>query len=584
MRKICFFVGCLILAGLTGCNEGYRVKLKCDEKVDLPRCTADSSAVEVCKKGYWEQKSCESACVYGPDGAICDADRKIAICTAGQRKCTDGGFLAECGADAKWQYRACPGGCVNNICNEEVAPPEPGTPTPKKNLAMRRCSSDKRAIEVVDASGNVKETLVCVEMTGFESTCQEYSNGHVGCTMPETCEGVFEKGHCVGDIYLGCDDRFIDPVPYARSCAETDMVCVADNGLNGCYETCDAPGADIACDAKGISVERCLAVGGKNVVVRSAYVCKDDSHSVSCAVGNIVEKVCDSGSKCLDSLGICVKFCDAADAGKFECDNYGELFQCQPVEDGYGWISVGKRECDGDFLNSCREDDSGYTLRTTDCLHYVDPQSGKQTPGRCVSNYGYYTDYDVCYPITEGVECGDVTEDGVCLGSKLRYCDEDDHILMEGDCSKRTEDGYTSCSVVAGYADCRKPCRESGKGTCSLSAGGESYLLTICAPDDGGGNLSYVEGEVICVGDKLYSCSATGTVVIENCAAFGGVCHVNHCAYPACRADLEPVCIDDAMIACRIGADGILSGEAVQTMFCDAEGNCRHCEQGKVVE
>ena len=580
MKKWCVCLGCL---SLLGCNEGYRVKLKCDPAVDLPRCAEDENALMICKDGVWIRNSCEQACVYTENGAACD--KQVGTCFVGEQTCTSGGFLAVCDANARWTYRVCPGGCKDKVCDETIPEPEPEEPQPER-VTNRRCSTDKLSIEYLNAENNVIETRSCIEVTGFESTCRAYANGHVGCAMPDSCIGAFENGECKDNKYFGCDRRYFYPRPYVVSCDVTGTTCVSDAGVSGCYEMCSNPNAAMVCSNDGTAVERCVTVGQKNVVVRDVAVCKDDSTSVVCTDGRIEEKICDSGYKCLKSKGICAELCDAEHVGQLKCSPSGELLNCEATDDGYAYVSVGRRHCLGDELNLCVSDNfGGYALKKTDCAtNYVDPDSGEPLPYRCVTDYQYYLDWDLCMPVNDqGVECGNVTESGVCIGSKLRYCHAEDHILMEGDCAK-SQDGYTNCSVVSGYADCRKPCRDSGKGTCTLEADGITYALSLCTPADGGGNLTLVDGEAICSGNKLHTCNSSGEMVVENCEAFGGICDLNGCSYPACRADLGSVCLmDDMMVSCRIGSDGLLEGEAVQTMFCDADGKCRHCEQGKVV-
>ncbi len=577
MRKIIICLGCLIVAG---CGETSKTVYKCSAEADAARCSADKE-ITFCRNGEWVVEKCAQACLYTQSGAICDNSSVQPACRAGESKCTSGGFMAECKSNGEWQYKACPGGCVDDVCDEgkpQPQPPEPGV--------ARRCSSDKLSIEILDDKGQVSATRTCLQETGFASSCRKYSNGHVGCAMPDSCTGDFENGKCVGNIYLGCYKQTSSAFPYARSCAEVDMVCVADANLSGCYETCDDTNAAIACTDDGYYVSKCVEAAGKKVFVEAAAFCKDDSTSVTCSGGQTVEKPCYLGSKCLDSLGICVKLCTAADAGKLECGADGTLYECRNTDDGYTYVSLGTRECMGDILNICGKDEEhgGYKLTKTDCSTKTSEDlSGKTISYQCVNGYMGSQDFDLCAPINEGVPCGNVSENGVCIGSTLRYCDAADHILMEGDC-KNSKDGFTSCTVVENFADCRKPCTAEGQAMCSI-LGGDTPMVSLCFADDRGGNLSLVDGTAVCADNKLYTCNLEGQLSIENCGAFGGVCENGRCLYPACRADLTPECLpDDAMISCLIDSDGLINGEAVQSMFCDRNGKCRRCEEGRVVD
>ena len=579
MRKIMICLGCLIVAG---CGETSKTVYKCSADMDAARCTSDS-AISYCRNGEWVEEKCQSSCMYSEAGAVCDKGSAEPVCRVGQSKCTGGGLWAECGSNGQWLYKSCLGGCADGVCNEGGSVPQP-----QKNRVMRRCSSDKLSIEYLDDKGDVSASRTCKQETGFESTCRDYSNGHVGCAMPDTCTGDFENGKCVNDIYLGCYKDGARPLPFARSCAELDMICLADADLSGCYRECDDTNAAIACTDDGYYVSKCVNAAGKKVVTEAPAFCKNDNVSVICSNKQTVEIFCLPGSKCLNSFGNCVKLCTAEDAGKLECGTDGMLYECQNTDDGYIYVSLGSRECFDDMLNICvtDEESGGYKIKVTDCSTKTSVDaSGNTISYRCVNNY-LSPGADLCAPIEpdiEGVPCGSVTENGVCIGSKLRYCHADDHILMEGDC-RNDKDGFTSCSVISGYADCRKPCTVKGQAKCTV-LGGDTPMVSLCFADDNGGNLTFVDGTDVCVDNKLYTCSLNGEVHIENCGAFGGVCENGRCVYPACRADLTAECLpDDAMISCLVDSDGLINGEAVQSMFCDKDGKCRHCEQGRIVE
>ena len=611
----------LLLVCLTaiGCNEGPQVPEKCQDNADKPRCTEDGTAIEICVNKRWERKSCAEACVYTESGAVCDKSSETAECQPGDKYCTANGLLAECGSDSKWAYSVCAGGCKDAKCavpETECTPgekqctedgrlaecgsdskwaysecangckdgqcttPEPKPEPQKEAIADRRCSSDKKAIELLNAAGKVVETLPCTQ-TGFETECRSYSNGHVGCAMPEACTGAFEKGKCHGDTWLGCNTDLIVPQPYAQDCTKLDSVCADGELFGGCYKTCTNTKASFRCTKDGL-VSRCVQAGEQKIQAEATAVCKSETVSVSCSNGKTVETTCGSGAKCLESLGVCSDLCSASEVNSLKCSESGEMHVCQAVREGYAYVSAGRRHCLGDILNTCVDNNGTYSVKQTDCANYVDDK-GTTIKARCVSDYGYYTDYDVCMPVVEGAPCENITDSGVCVGTKLRYCHTDYNILMEGDCAQ-SQDGFTRCSVVSEFADCRKPCSKSGEASCALGSDGETYVLSLCMEQDNGGNLTVVNGTTVCSGNTLYACSQTGTVEIENCEASGGVCDKNRCIYPACAANTVQCLADNAVIACDTKSDGMIKGEALQSMFCDENGTCISCKDGNVVK
>ena len=150
----------------------------------------------------------------------------------------------------------------------------------------------------------------------------------------------------------------------------------------------------------------------------------------------------------------------------------------------------------------------------------------------------------------------------------LIYCDMTYHLASSVDCTK-DQDGFDTCSIYEGYADCRKKCTKSGKAECFYDASYEGYLLTLCAPDDKTGGLVEIGGASVCLGDMLYTCDASGKSVITDCAASGGRCDVDACVYPACRLSDEAVCLaGGGGLACVVREDGSAAGTAIDINIC----------------
>jgi hypothetical protein len=98
-----------------------------------------------------------------------------------------------------------------------------------------------------------------------------------------------------------------------------------------------------------------------------------------------------------------------------------------------------------------------------------------------------------------GSGCGPITEQGLCAGSTLKYCQN--NLVVNQDCNSTG----TSCQCPGGYCDC-------------LSGGTPNPTIDWC------GGLSY-GGD--CYNGYLEYCDYTGTPVVVDCWASGMYCDCN---------------------------------------------------------
>ena len=580
-RHIC--AALMIMGMVAGCGERDSV---CDSSVDQPKCGINGHIRWTCVDNEWQSDPCGDGtlCVYTQDGPSCEADQAVEVTCGnpGAKYCTAGGFMQICQNDGSWKFRACgkdqkcqAGECVDT----GVKPVEP-----LEGILRQQCSRDGKSIETVDSDGKVT-SQDCKTLVGFETQCQTYQSGHVGCKLPDVCDDVFsENGTCIGDdILLACNTDYLIGQPFMQSCRSQGGVCRTNRGKSSCMKRCDTPdNAVISCSRHNdVEVaERCISIGTDHVTETAVALCLDDHTSVSCVDGETVEHSCAADETCLPSLGICTKSCESSQADQVICDSGGDMYQCQAVSGQFVYVSVGKRHCLNDVLVSCFDSGSGnYEVKETDCRTYV--HNGELLECSCQTDY-QYPDMDVCVPVVHGDPCNGELNSGHCEENELVYCVEEDDALVRSDCS-RDLDGYVSCSEYAGFADCRKPCRTPGNATCSVSPDGTSYYVYLCTPDDKDGTLTLVEGDSICFENTLYQCDTTGNTVRTDCSLNGGACEINRCVYPACPQTDAPLCFsDNAIISCQMDSDGMMLGVSMQSVSCDSNGNCMKCENGVV--
>ncbi|MCL2326444.1 MAG: hypothetical protein FWC40_08140, partial [Proteobacteria bacterium] len=398
---------------LTGCHG----ESACDD--DEPaRCGEDAAKRVTCESGRWKVTECEEGrrCVNTVQGAVCLSGGPDAQgCVPGTTQCSGKGLIQTCGQDAEWVFTVCANGgtCVDGACVDGG-----GTlPGDAEHVIARRCGADGKSIDDVYVD-RVRNTS-CLELTGFETTCETYRYGLVGCAWPGACNDTFsEGGTCIGDTLAFCDMAFLQPRPGVIDCTARGSICATRHHKAQCARTCEAPSASPVCvSAAGVSrVERCVAHGEGHVVESGMRLCLDETTSATCDGQDVIQARCDAGETCLAELGYCTQVCTAEVEGSLRCFEgltvlgtpFARLQQCQALAGGgFAFVDVGSRHCLGDeTLAICAKGDDSYAIREVDCGNYV-TQNGV-VPARCVTDYGGYPDYDVCFPRTQGPPCGSI--------------------------------------------------------------------------------------------------------------------------------------------------------------------------------
>jgi len=583
--RILYWVLIFAILVLPGCDG----ESACDG--DEPaQCGEDAAKRVTCESGRWKVTECEEGrrCVHTVEGAVClpvgpDAER----CVPGTTQCSSKGLIQTCSQDAEWVFTVCANGgtCVDGACVGGTLPGDAA------HVIARRCGVDGRSIDDVYVD-RVKNTS-CLELIGFDTACETYRYGLVGCAWPLACNDTFsEGGTCIGNTLAFCDMAYLQPRPGVVDCTALGGICATLHYKARCTRTCEAPFASPICvSAAGVSrVERCVAHGEGHVVESGTMLCLDETTSATCDGQDVIQARCDAGEKCLAELGYCTQVCTAGAEGSLRCFEgltvlgtpFARLQQCQALAGGgFAFVDVGSRHClDDETLAICAKNDDEYKIREVDCGNYV--KEDEIIRARCVMDYGGYPDYDVCFPRTIGEPCGDITEAGVCVWNVLHVCDEPDDAIWKQTCA-RSQDGFTQCSTYLGFADCRQPCKNAGAAVCQ-PGGDDSFYLELCVPDDADKNtLSIVQGQAICYGDKLYSCLGNGSTSVVDCSLGGGRCDIGACVYPACMIDRTPMCFGpegDAMLVCQVGSNGVMEGIEQRSIHCDAQGNCQVCVDG----
>ncbi len=546
-------IGCALLALSVAACDDKSDKL-CDENATA--CNADGTSLLTCKTGEWIETACESkACVFSTQGAICLDKSKTEFCTPNESGCTEAGLVKKCGADLRWHYTVCDAGmtCKNGSCVEGEGP------NISVDDAERTCSADGRGIDYKTESGIV--TRSCFEETGIDSMCVTYSNGLVGCSKPAACTDVFsEAGTCIGNRLAYCDLRYTNERPELVDCLSLGKVCATIDGKANCHDICEANEPEFSC-TKSDDIEyvkHCAKVDGSPLRDVQMSLC-DGNTAVTCSNGSIKRTTCPSGSQCVASLGTCVATCSESKKDDAVCDANNNLSLCQKTPEGvWAYVPVGGRECVGNTLNRCENG----AVKTMDCVHQEyrqDDGTLYSDHGRCVKDMQFYADYDICYPVLDGEPCGDLTDQGVCNGNILSYCDADDHYKVDNDCSKNKY-GLTSCTSYKGYSDCREPCTQVGEASCEYQDNGDGTgisTLLLCVPDENDASkLTVLIASHGCIGNTSYSCDKT-TVIKTDCASNGGVCGNLSCEYPMCTISSSETCENNLMCSIK-NTDDIL--------------------------
>ena len=590
MKRSYGIILAVMMSILAGCDDSPECSA-----IDAPHCSPDGKGILTCEDGRWVNAPCDSglACANIGSGVLCVDESAISVCLPGTTHCYDGGILQTCSVDGHWEFRACGTNmaCRNGVCREVIThvtpggevptdpdtpdvptdpdtpdvPTDPDTPEDPVSGSMTvRCNGPD--VEYVDEEGAVTR-LTCMEDVGFAGQCEAFGSGLAGCALPSACDDAFSvAGTCAGDRRLWCDERYIVPKPSVEDCAVQGARCAMDAGAAYCVKACSASGFSCSKSGDVEMVAGCREYDGISGSRTAASLCEDAATAVTCVNGAVVETACGADEACYDSLGICAPKCESSDAGSVMCRADGAVLLCQKIYEGYAYVSVGRRHCKGDTLIQCAENDGAYALREVDCTAYE--KEGAIIVGTCVTDYNYYEDMDICLANVEGDPCGDLTNDGICDGNILKYCDDTYHLASSSDCSKN-KDGFNTCSVYEGYADCRKSCKTSGAAACSYQPSYEAYLVTLCAPDAQSGSLVEIEGSSICLGESLYACDADGNTMIKDCTADGGRCDVDRCVYPACRLSEDAVClVSGGGLSCEVHEDGHVVGTTIDKDMC----------------
>ena len=571
-------------AWAAGCDEDDKT---CG-KNSASYCSEDGTQRMVCLHHEWSAFQCDtgSVCSYVDGAATCVVKTPAAPATCGTERalCEGDSMVKTCRADGTWAFEVCGD---KQICQDGqcVADPSIKPGTDNQGLVSRTCNTARDG--VIDTFGDGTTSIhPCLELVGFAAECRENSQGLAGCYLPGTCDDTFtETGTCLDNRRLWCDgELYLTPVPVIDDCGATGRVCASVHGKTGCFESCTV-GETPACvtSETGEMATLCVASeSGDGVRVAATTLCLNASHSISCLDGKTVVTACDSGESCISATGACAETCTTENEVKLA--DSGDIMVCQKTGDGLAFVSEGKRYCQGDDFYMSSQDDSGvHTLKKIDCSRY-EHTDGKIYNARCAAYYSYVPDSEMCIVRYEGDPCKsadhEVTEGGECNGSQLSYCATADDVILTSSCAAN-QDGFTTCSVYSGYADCRRPCTTSGHATCALDTSGESYTLALCAPDDVYPSvLSVIQGTSICLGDTLYTCDETGKAVTQDCAAMGGRCETNACIYPACAT--TPVCTaEDELLTCTLQSDGRVTGTQRQAASCQGD-TCTYCEQGEL--
>lgn len=560
----------------TSCGNNAK---ECDPMLDQDICSTDNTAILKCVDGKWTTTACQSpnTCGYTQKGPVCTQNQ--ISCTPGTATCTPAGLLQKCNENGQWEYQACNGQCLDGVCTQKETTDTPILPPTMTGIIKLQCSNDKKSIEFVDHEGNIT-SQTCRDAVGFDATCKVYSNGLAGCALPDACDDTFsQNGTCLGDKRLWCDTQYIIPKPSVQDCTVLGTSCSVLNNKAECRMPCD-PATPLTCTIIN-NVEyaaQCTQNGSQYLTETAVHLCTSDKESVTCLNGEIVKTTCEQGTNCIPELGKCTESCTADKLGDFKCATNGELLTCATYADGYAYTSLGMRHCNGNTRISCeKQADDSYAKTEIDCTNYTD-NNGNNVSGTCVTELQFYPDMDVCYfdPDSEG-RCNNLNDAGICNGQTLKYCDESSDNAYTVNCALNQTN--SQCSVFAGYADCRKPCTQAKKSTCTST--GESYLLSICAPDDATGNLTEIEGQSVCIGNELHTCDENGIPKIINCEANGGICQTNACVYPACTT--SPICLaDDAIHACQVQEDGNVIGASLETTWCLPNGTCKICSASQI--
>ncbi len=352
----------------------------------------------------------------------------------------------------------------------------------------------------------------------------------------------------------------------------TSADCAGGQFCSGgvCQEACSeedpCTGALGACDlATGVCVE-CLAdvdcAGGQRCVTASN----------TCVSFCVSDADCPGGRACIQETGVCVEVectTDADCAGGESCEDR----VCVPIVVP-GTCEAGETRCEGNVLQTCRADGSGFRDRDCGTETCVQDSAGARCVAQgCVPNEVGCVDSTTAYLCDpfggsfEEFDCGagQTCEDGVCRG---QIC-EPSEVTCDGDALVVCNETGSAQSAVT--CDDTPACQGEELGCSCLDGECEPR---VCAP-----------GSRSCVGPGYRECTPDGLafLAVVNCDE-GEECRSGRCLPTSCTGS-GTYCDGDVVVGCSAGtvtAEDCAADEQVCTedLFFGASCSDRVCEPG----
>jgi len=460
--KACGDDGCGGVCGVCGQNEYCDASNQCvptptGDCGDIPyEGVCQNGEVVWCDDGTLQTTSCSSGCcgwVIADGYYWCYPTEWCPYCwdecQAGEHGCSvEGTHAWTCGTKDGWpcqvrDYQPCPGGCDDTT-----------------GACATTCTPDCTGLECGDdGCGGSCGTCAGGDVCGPDGLC-----GPPAC-VPDCTNKVCGDDGCGGN----CGDCQPDETCDAGQCVPGACVPACDGkecGPDGCGGSCGACAAGQLCTPQGTcDTAPCVPVcDGKT--------CGDDGCGGSCGS-------CPSGQTCNAQgqceAGACVPACDGKTCGDDGCGG-----SCGSCPDGQTCNAQGQCEagacspaCDGKACGddgcggSCGSCPSGQTCNAQGqceagaCVPACDGKAcgddgcggscGSCPTGQTCNAQGQ------CGAVAPG--CGDLTADGVCEGTVVRWCEND--TVQTFDCA----DQGKTCGTVPGVGStCVELCTPSCDG------------------------------------------------------------------------------------------------------------------------
>lgn len=550
--KECGPDGCGGFCGICGRGTSCNPQGQCAQVECAPKCTG---------------KQC------GPDGCggFCG------ICPAGQScngagTCTDGGGS---GCLPKCDGKTCgPDGCGNlcgkcgagEVCNDEAGSctlptsscgtiDEVGECQQENTVAVSCkagkllavvCNPDK---QLVCGYNPVKNKYDCIKpgctpnCTGKECGSDGCGGGCGQCKPTETCNS---NGVCtLGDVCVAsCQGKVCGPDGCGGQCG----ICGGDDTcVDG--ECLDPTGpCDPDCAGKQCGSDGC---GGSCGTCQATETCSAGKCSSSSCSPSCVGKSC-GGDGCGGDCGTCPdsQTCDSAGhcLTPGDCGNLTYEGACQD-ETTVTWCASGTvmtQDCKSygdDHVCAWIESQETYWCQTKCQAACATKECGDngcgETCGECDSGK-VCNGIGKCVPAGGGGECGDISYQGVCEGTTLKWCDSAG-TLHTSNCGQygkvcawlpefefngcKVGDCTPNCFIAGGDPDNPevKQCGDDGCGNqCGVCALDKTCQAGKCAVG-GGSDCGDVDLAGTCEGDVLKFC-AGGSLLTQDCATTDKTC------------------------------------------------------------